>query len=289
MSIKKAIIPAAGLGTRFLPATKSLPKEMLPIVDKPTLQFIVEEAVNSGITDILIIIGRNKESIINHFDRNAELEKHLLDKNDEEGYELIKSLEGLANLYYIRQNTALGLGHAISMGKSFVGNEPFAVLLGDDIVVSEKPVIKQMIECYDKYQSSILGVQTIPMSQVSKYGIIDGKEVENGVYKIDSVVEKPDEIDAPSDVAILGRYIITPEIFEILENLNPGVGNEIQLTDGLLELSKKQPMYAYEFEGMRYDVGSKVGFIKATIDRALRNEEFRHETLEYLREIVNKN
>lgn len=286
MKIKKAIIPAAGLGTRFLPATKSLPKEMLPIIDKPTLQIIVEEAVNSGITDILIIIGRNKESIVNHFDRNAELDDHLIKKNDIEGLKIVKELEGLANIYFIRQNTALGLGHAISLGKTFIGNEPFAVLLGDDIVYSQKPVIKQMMECYEKYDSSILGVQKVPQSALNKYGIIDSEEIENGVYKVHSMVEKPEIDKAPSDVAILGRYIITPEIFDILENLNPGVGNEIQLTDGLMNLSKTQPMYAYEFEGTRYDVGSKIGYIKATIDTALSREEFRDETLEYLKEIV---
>lgn len=289
MRIRKAIIPAAGLGTRFLPATKSLPKEMLPILDKPTLQLVVEEAVNSGITDILIIIGRNKESIVNHFDRNVELEDHLMGKNDSAGLELIKELEDLANIFYVRQNRPLGLGHAISMGKSFIGNEPFAVLLGDDIVHSEVPVIKQMIDCYEKYNSTILGVQRVKTSQVNKYGIIDGEELEEGVYKLNSMVEKPAPEDAPSDIAILGRYLITPEIFEILENLKPGVGNEIQLTDGLLELCKTQPMYAYEFEGNRYDVGSKMGYVKATIDTALRNEEFREETLNYIREILERN
>lgn len=288
MKIKKAVIPAAGLGTRFLPATKALPKEMLPVIDIPTLQLVIEEAVDSGIEDILIIIGRNKESIVNYFDRNVELENHLINKNKLDELQRLKKLEDLANIFYVRQNTPKGLGHAISLSESFVGNEPFCVLLGDDIVVSKTPVIKQMIKTYEKYGSTVLGVQEVEKKDIDKYGIVDGIKIYDRVYKVNSLVEKPKIENAPSNIGILGRYIITPEIFEILKNLKPGVGNEIQLTDGLLKLIEKEDVYAHVFEGTRYDMGSKMGYIKATIDRALSSEEFRDETLEYIQNIVKK-
>ncbi|NLY19970.1 MAG: UTP--glucose-1-phosphate uridylyltransferase GalU [Tissierellia bacterium] len=286
MRVKKAIIPAAGLGTRFLPATKAQPKEMLPILDVPTLQIIVEEAVNSGITDILIITGRNKHSIENHFDRNIELEMVLENNKKFELLDEIKKSSNLANIYYFRQSIPLGLGNAIGCGRSFVGNEPFAVLLGDDIVYSDKPATKQLIDAFEKHNSSILGVQKVPIEDINKYGSIDGDFLENRTYKVKSTVEKPNPEDAPSNVAILGRYIITPKIFDILDKQKPGVGGEIQLTDALNTLADLEDVYAYEFEGDRYDVGSKLGFLKATIRAGLLKEDIREEFIEHLKDIV---
>lgn len=262
MKVRKAIIPAAGLGTRFLPATKAQPKEMLPIVDKPTIQYIIEEAVDSGIEEILIITGRNKRAIEDHFDRSIELEIALEEKGKDELLSQIKDISNMVNIHYIRQKEPKGLGHAINCAKSFVGDEPFAVLLGDDIVYSEKPCLKQLIDVFDQYKTTILGVQTVPEEDVNKYGIVEGKYIEDGVYKVKNLVEKPAKEEAPSNIAILGRYIITPEIFDILDNTAPGAGGEIQLTDALKELSRKQAMYAYKFKGTRYDVGNKLGFYK---------------------------
>lgn len=286
MKIKKAVIPAAGLGTRFLPATKAVPKEMLPIVDTPTLQYIIEEAASSGIEDILIITGRGKRAIEDHFDKSYELETELARAGKTEYLEGLEHISSLANIHYVRQKQALGLGHAIHCAKSFAGNEPFAVLLGDDIVRSEKPCLKQMIEVYDNYQAPVLGVQTVKHSDVSKYGVIDGEMLAERLYKVKSLIEKPKPEEAPSDVAVLGRYIITPEIFEILENTLPGAGGEIQLTDALFTLSEKQPMYAYDFIGKRYDVGNKLGFLQATVEFALTRNDIKHEFLEYLKSIV---
>lgn len=256
MQVRKAIIPAAGLGTRFLPATKAQPKEMLPIVDKPTLQYIIEEAVDSGIEEILIITGRNKTSIENHFDRSIELELTLAEKKKEELLKMVREISDMVNIHYVRQKEPKGLGHAIYCARSFVGNEPFAVLLGDDIVYHEsKPCLKQMIEAYNEYKTTILGVQVVPESEVDKYGIINGKHIEDRIYKVKGLVEKPDIHEAPTNIAILGRYIINPAIFNILEHTKPGKGGEIQLTDALKELAQKEAMYAYQFEGRRYDVG----------------------------------
>ncbi len=286
--VTKAVIPAAGFGTRFLPATKSMPKEMLSIIDKPTLQFIVEEASKSGITDILIIISRAKEPIINHFDKNLDLEEHLKSKNKLDDIELIKSVEKLARIYYVRQDEQKGLGHAISLAESFVGEDPFAVLLGDDIVKGDPPAISQLIESYYNYESTILGIQEILPQFVKKYGIIDGTKIEDDVFKVKSMVEKPEVGKAPTNFAILGRYVITPGIFKFLKSQEPGKDNEIQLTDALMKLSHEERVYGKVFKGKRYDVGSKIGFIKATIDRALELEEFRNDTLEYLKEITKK-
>ncbi|HHV95664.1 MAG TPA: UTP--glucose-1-phosphate uridylyltransferase GalU [Clostridiaceae bacterium] len=289
MKVRKAIIPAAGLGTRFLPATKAQPKEMLPIVDKPTLQYIIEEAVESGIDEILIITGRNKSSIENHFDRSIELELELERSGKFELLDEIRKISDMANIHYIRQKEPKGLGHAIYCAKSFIGNEPFAVLLGDDIVYNpEKPCLKQMIEVHDEYKTSILGVQEVADEDVSKYGIVDGRLIEDRIYKVKGLVEKPSIEDAPSNIAILGRYIINPAIFEILENTKPGKGGEIQLTDALRELAQREAMYAYVFEGKRYDVGDKLGFIEATIDYALRRDDLRDGVLEYLIKVVNR-
>ena len=285
--IRKAIIPAAGLGTRFLPATKAQPKEMLPIVDKPTIQYIIEEAIASGIEEILIITGRSKKSIEDHFDRSVELELELSKAGKDEMLEMVHNISEMVDIHYIRQKEPRGLGHAIHCAKAFVGDEPFAILLGDDIVYNdEKPCLKQLIDCYDEYKTSILGVQTVPEENVSKYGIVDGIQIEDRVCKVKGLVEKPSVEDAPSNVAILGRYIVTPKIFEILERTKPGKGNEIQLTDALLELINEEAMYAYNFEGRRYDVGDKLGFLEATVEYALRRENLKEEFTDYLKHIL---
>ncbi len=283
MKVKKAIIPAAGLGTRFLPATKAQPKEMLPIVDKPTIQYIIEEAIASGIEEILIITGRNKKCIEDHVDKSVELEMELEKAGKSELLELVRDISDMVDIHYIRQKEPKGLGHAIHCAKTFVGNEPFAVLLGDDVVDSEVPCLKQLIDCYSEYKTTILGVQTVPESETNKYGIVDGIHIEDRVYKVKDLVEKPSVDEAPSNVAILGRYIITPQIFEILENTEPGKGGEIQLTDALKTLISQEAMYAYNFEGRRYDVGDKLGFLQATIEFALKKEELRDRFLDYLK------
>lgn len=285
-TIKKAIIPAAGLGTRFLPATKAQPKEMLPIVDKPTIQYIVEEAVASGIEDIIIVTGRTKKAIEDHFDKSVELEMELEKKQNKELLEIARSVSQIANIYYIRQKEPKGLGHAVLTAKTFIGNEPFAVLLGDDVIDSERPALKQMIEVYDKYHSSILGVQTVERKDVNKYGIVDGIQLENRVYEVKDMVEKPSIDVAPSNVAVLGRYIITPQIFDFLEKQEVGAGGEIQLTDALNKLAKVEKMYAYDFIGRRYDVGNKMGFLQATVEFALKRPELREEFKAYLESII---
>lgn len=288
MKVRKAIIPAAGLGTRFLPATKAQPKEMLPIVDKPTIQYIIEEAIESGIEEILIITGRNKRAIEDHFDRSIELELSLEKKNKKELLELVRNISNMVNIHYVRQKEPKGLGHAIYCAKSFVGNEPFAVLLGDDVVYANKPCLKQMIEAYDEYKTTILGVQQVAKEDVDKYGIVEGKYIDGRVYKVYDLIEKPSIDEAPSNIAILGRYIINPNIFDILEHTKPGKGGEIQLTDALKELAKHEAMYAYNFEGRRYDVGNKLGFLEATVEFALRREDLREDFLEYLVNVIKK-
>lgn len=282
MKVRKAIIPAAGLGTRFLPATKAQPKEMLPIVDKPTIQYIIEEAVASGIEEILIITGRNKKSIEDHFDKSVELEMELEKAGKQEMLNIVRGISDMVDIHYIRQKEPRGLGHAIHCAKSFVGNEPFAVMLGDDVVDSKVPCLKQLINCFNEYKTTILGVQTVDLQNVNKYGIIDGLHIEDRVYKVKKLVEKPSIDEAPSNIAILGRYIITPKIFEILENTKPGKANEIQLTDALEELIKNEAIYAYDFVGKRYDVGDKLGFLQATTEFALKREELRDSFIEYL-------
>ncbi|NFI94762.1 UTP--glucose-1-phosphate uridylyltransferase GalU [Clostridium botulinum] len=285
--IRKAVIPAAGLGTRFLPATKAQPKEMLPIVDKPTLQYIIEEAIDSGIEEILIITGRNKKSIEDHFDRSLELEIELEKSGKKEMLEMVKDISNMVDIHFIRQKEPKGLGHAIHCAKTFVGDDPFAVLLGDDIVYNEgKPCLKQLMDCYSEYKTSVLGVQTVAKENVNKYGIVDGLHIEDRVYKVKGLVEKPSIEEAPTNVAILGRYIITPKIFEILENTKPGKGGEIQLTDALLELVEQEAMYAYDFQGKRYDVGDKLGFLQATVEYALRKSSLNEEFTEYLKGVV---
>jgi UTP--glucose-1-phosphate uridylyltransferase len=289
LKIKKAIIPAAGLGTRFLPATKAQPKEMLPIVDKPTIQYIVEEAVASGIEDILIISGRGKRAIEDHFDKSYELEETLAKKGKWKALEEIQRISDLANIHYIRQKEPKGLGHAIYCARRFIGDEPFAVMLGDDIVQSkEMPCIRQLMDVFERYQVSVVGVQKVKDEDVSKYGIVGpkGTDNESKVFEIDTLIEKPKKEEAPSNYAIIGRYILQPKIFEVLANLPPGAGGEIQLTDALRLLNEVQTIMAYHFEGIRYDVGDKFGLIKATIDFALQREELREDLLQYLQQIL---
>jgi len=286
VKIKKAVIPAAGLGTRFLPATKAQPKEMLPIVDKPAIQYIIEEAVESGIEEILIIIGRNKTAIEDHFDSSYEIEAELKQKKKYELLQLVDNISNLAQIYYTRQKETKGLGHALLCAKAFVGNEPFAVMLGDDIVDSNTPCLGQIIDIYNKFQSSIVGVQEVPKSEVNKYGIVSGTKIENHVYRIHDLIEKPEIDKAPSNIAILGRYIITPKIFELLEHTAPGINGEIQLTDALKRLLAHETIYAYMFDGKRYDIGNKLGFLKANVEFALKQEEISEEFLSYLKHEV---
>lgn len=288
MTITKAVIPAAGLGTRFLPATKAQPKEMLPIVDKPTIQYIIEEAVASGITDILIITGRNKRAIEDHFDRSIELELDLEKKGKHELLKQIQEISELVNVQYVRQKNPLGLGHAIYCAKNFVGNESFAVMLGDDIVDAQVPCLKQLMEVYEQYQTTILGVQKVKSQDVGKYGIVGGETIASRTHFVQSMVEKPALAQAPSNIAILGRYIITPDIFPFLAQTAPGAGGEIQLTDALKELGKHKKVLAYEFEGRRYDVGDKQGFLEATVEMALQREDLKDEFLTYLKRIISQ-
>lgn len=289
LKVRKAIIPAAGLGTRFLPATKAQPKEMLPIVDKPTLQFIIEEAVASGIDEILIITGRNKKSIEDHFDKSIELELELEAKGKLDLLEEVRHISNMVNIHYIRQKEPKGLGHAIYCAKSFIGNEPFAVLLGDDIVHSDVPCLQQLIDVYEYYNNTVLGVQQVKQSDVHKYGIVNGKTIDDRIYRVDDLVEKPATERAPSNVAILGRYIIMPSIFDVLEKTSPGANGEIQLTDALNQLARNEAVYSYEFEGRRYDVGDKQGFLEATVEFALRRPQLREPFLDYLKGIVQQN
>jgi UTP--glucose-1-phosphate uridylyltransferase len=284
MKLRKAIIPAAGLGTRFLPATKAQPKEMLPIVDKPTIQYIIEEAIASGIEDILIISGRGKRAIEDHFDKSFELEEALSKKGKHKELEQIRAISEMANIHYIRQKEPKGLGHAIWCARSFVGDEPFAVLLGDDIVQSKEPCLSQLIRVHSRYSSSVVGVQKVSDEDVHKYGIIAprGSSIEPEVFLLDTLVEKPSKKTAPSNYAIMGRYILTPDIFDILEELPAGAGGEIQLTDALKRLNEQKPVIAYNFEGTRHDVGDKFGFIKATIDFSLQRDDLRVDVLNYI-------
>ena len=285
--IRKAVIPAAGMGTRFLPATKAQPKEMLPIVDKPTIQYIVEEAISAGIESILIITGRGKRNIEDHFDKSYELESELQRQGKSSLLSMVEDISHLVDVFYVRQKEAKGLGHAIGCARAFIGNEPFAVLLGDDIVVSEKPAIGQLMDVYDTCGETVLGVQRVAQAEVDKYGIVDPlNSVADRLHKVADLVEKPSIDEAPSNLAILGRYIITPEVFEIIEHQAPGKNGEIQLTDALRTLSRTQGMYAYEFEGKRYDVGDKLGFLKATVEFALRRDDLKDSFKEYLQGVM---
>ncbi|ACK42900.1 MULTISPECIES: UTP--glucose-1-phosphate uridylyltransferase GalU [Dictyoglomus] len=283
--IKKAIFPAAGLGTRFLPATKAQPKEMLPVVDKPIIQYAVEEAVNSGIDEIIIVTGRNKRAIEDHFDISFELEYFLQKKGELDLLKQVREISELATVYYIRQKEPLGLGHAVLVTKELVKNEPFAVILSDDLIVSDVPCIKQMIEIYERYKCSVIAVEKVPREEVKNYGVIAGKEIDDGIYQVTDLVEKPLIEEAPSDLAIVGRYILTPGIFYMLEKVKPGRGGEIQLTDGLKLLLEKEAIYAYEFKGKRYDTGSKLGFLIASVELALKREGLGEQFREYLKSL----
>ncbi|MCK5242620.1 UTP--glucose-1-phosphate uridylyltransferase GalU [bacterium] len=286
--ITKAIVPAAGLGTRFLPATKAQPKEMLPIYDKPAIQYVIEEAVAAGIKDILVITGRGKQAIENHFDRSIELEELLEHTGKKEELAEIKNISNMVNLHYVRQKEAKGLGHAVLCAKSFVGNEPFAVFLGDDIIDHSKPAIRQLIYVWETYESPVVAVEEVPLERTQAYGIIKPKQIGNRLYQVHDLVEKPRPEKAPSRLGIVGRYILTPEIFTLLEKTKPDSGGEIQLTDALRSLNKIRPIYAWQFEGIRHDIGNKLEFVKATLAFALKDKSAKAELLEYMRGIVAK-
>ncbi|MFS0645405.1 UTP--glucose-1-phosphate uridylyltransferase GalU [Siminovitchia sp. 179-K 8D1 HS] len=285
--VKKAIIPAAGLGTRFLPATKAMPKEMLPIVDKPTIQYIVEEAIASGIEDIIIVTGKGKRAIEDHFDNNFELEDNLVKK---EKFDLLAKVKASSNvdIHYIRQKDPKGLGHAVWCARKFIGDEPFAVLLGDDIVQADTPGLRQLIEQYEETQCSVVGVQQVGDQETDRYGIVDPISKEGRRYQVKQFVEKPKLGTAPSNLAIMGRYVFTPEIFSYLDKQEIGAGGEIQLTDAIQKLNEEQKVYAYDFEGKRYDVGEKLGFITTTIEMALQHDDLRVDLLTYLEEVMAK-
>ncbi|MFJ5759276.1 UTP--glucose-1-phosphate uridylyltransferase GalU [Neobacillus sp. NPDC093182] len=284
--VRKAIIPAAGLGTRFLPATKAMPKEILPIVDKPTIQYIVEEAVASGIEDIIIVTGKGKRAIEDHFDNAMELEQNLIEKEKFDLLDKVKYATNLADIHYIRQKEPKGLGHAVWCARNFIGNEPFAVLLGDDIVQSDTPCLKQLINQYEDTYSSVIGVQTVSDSDTHRYGIIDPSSQEGRRYQVSNFVEKPKPGTAPSNLAIMGRYILTPEIFMFLDRQEKGAGGEVQLTDAIQKLNEIQRVFAYDFEGTRYDVGEKFGFVKTTIEFALQHEDLHDDMIDYLKNLV---
>ncbi|AWV31672.1 UTP--glucose-1-phosphate uridylyltransferase [Paenibacillus odorifer] len=286
MKIRKAVIPAAGLGTRFLPATKAQPKEMLPIVDKPAIQYIVEEAVRSGIESIIIVTGRNKKSIEDHFDKSVELEQTLLEKGKEDLLREVQLISELASIHYIRQKEPLGLGHAILCAEQFIGDEPFAVLLGDDIMVSEDPALLQMMRLYEQEEQTIVGVQQVPRPEVNKYGIISSNGSLNGVHEVKGLVEKPSPETAPSEYAIMGRYILEPTIFSVLANLERGAGGEYQLTDALHEVCRQEGLLALDLIGKRYDIGDKFGYIKATLEVGLMREDLRPLLVPYLQELA---
>lgn len=283
MKVKKAVFPVAGLGTRFLPATKASPKEMLPLIDKPLVQYVVEEAVASGIEQILFVTGRGKRTIEDHFDISVELEAHLYDKGKDRELSRVREIAEMVDIFYVRQRQALGLGHAILCARDFVGQEPFAVLLGDDIIDSGRPCLRQLLDVYEKHHGSVLALEKVPMENISSYGCVRADRIEERVFDVKDMVEKPRREEAPSDMAIIGRYVLTPRVFEILERQEPGKGGEIQLTDAILTLSREEKVYGCLFEGLRHDCGDKLGFLKATVDMALKREEFRSEFEAYLR------
>ncbi|MCD5406603.1 MAG: UTP--glucose-1-phosphate uridylyltransferase GalU [Desulfotomaculum sp.] len=286
--IRKAIIPAAGLGTRFLPATKAQPKEMLPILDKPTIQYIIEEAVASGIEDILIVTGRNKRAIEDHFDKSLELEMQLAEKGKEDLLKMVQDIGNLVDIHYVRQKEPLGLGHAIYCARKFIGDESFAVLLGDDVVRSETPCLKQLMDVYDQYHYSVLAVQQVPPEDVSKYGIIDAVAIADNIYRVNDLIEKPQPAEAPSNLAVMGRYIISPRIFDFLKTTKPGAGGEIQLTDALRTLASCESIFGLVFAGKRYDVGDKLGYLKATVEFALERDDLAEDFREYLKTIISQ-
>jgi UTP--glucose-1-phosphate uridylyltransferase len=287
MQVKKAVFPVAGLGTRFLPATKASPKEMLPLIDKPLVQYVVEEAVAAGIEQILFVTGRGKRALEDHFDIAFELEALLYDKGKDAELSQVREIAELVDIFYVRQKQALGLGHAILCARDFVGLEPFAVLLGDDIIDAERPCLAQLLDVYRKYRGPVLALEQVPHQAISSYGCVRATHILDQVYEVTDLVEKPKPEDAPSDLAIIGRYILTPDIFPILERQEPGKGGEIQLTDAILALSREEAIYGCRFEGKRHDCGDKLGFLKATVDLALKRDEFNGEFERFLRERLN--
>jgi UTP--glucose-1-phosphate uridylyltransferase len=284
MKVKKAVFPVAGLGTRFLPATKSSPKEMLPLIDKPLVQYVVEEAVASGIEQILFVTGRGKHNIEDHFDISVELEAHLCDRGNDRELTRVREIAEMVDIFYVRQRRAMGLGHAILCAKDFVGNEPFAVLLGDDIVDSETPCLEQLLDVFNLQGGSVLALEQVPMENISSYGCVAANQIGDRTFRVTDMIEKPACDEAPSDMAIIGRYVLTPRIFEILQNQKPGKGGEIQLTDAILTLSKEEKVFGCLFSGLRHDCGDKLGFLKATVDMALKRKEFSVEFEAYLRQ-----
>jgi UTP--glucose-1-phosphate uridylyltransferase len=273
----KVVIPAAGLGVRFLPATKAQPKEMLPVVDKPAIQYVVEEAVASGMTDIIIITGRGKRAIEDHFDKSYELEHKLRESGNAEALSEVQRIASMADIFYVRQKEQLGLGHAILCAKKHIGHDPFAVMLGDDIVVGAKPCIGQLVDAFDELEQSVVGVEQVPRAKLHRYGVIKGKKVKDDIYKVDDVVEKPNANEAPSDLAIIGRYVLKPEIFSHLERIGPGKNGELQLTDAMRLMCRKEGMYGLRFKGRRYDIGSKADWLRATLELSLEREELAEE------------
>src|SRR6476620_498681 len=283
--VRKAVFPAAGLGTRFLPATKASPKEMLPLVDKPLIQYVVEEAVASGIESVIIVTGRGKASIEDHFDVSFELEKLLQERGKHKELKAMRTISEMARVSYVRQQEALGLGHAVLQARDLVGEEPFAVMLSDDIIDAETPALRQLLDVYEKYDAPVVAVFEVAGEAISRFGVIDGDEVEPGVYKIKDMVEKPPQEQAPSNLAIIGRYILTPDIFDEIEQTTPGAVGEIQITDAMRSLLKKRPFYAVRFQGKRYDAGDKLGFLTATVEFALKHEDLAPEFREYLQSL----
>ncbi|HET7746710.1 MAG TPA: UTP--glucose-1-phosphate uridylyltransferase GalU [Vicinamibacteria bacterium] len=286
--IRKAVFPAAGLGTRFLPATKAQPKEMLPLVDKPIIQYVIEEAVAAGLTNIIIVTGRGKNAIEDHFDVSYELEKLLQERGKTDLLEQVRAISGMINVSYVRQGEAMGLGHAVLVARELVGDEPFAVMLGDDIIDSAVPCMKQMVEVFEKYDGApVVAVHRVPRAEISAYGVIDGSPVDGGdrVFRVRDMVEKPKAADAPSDLAIIGRYILTPDVFEALDSIPRDAGGEIQLTNGIRAIAARRPVYGYRFEGVRHDAGNKLGFLKATVEFALKREDLGGPFREYLKSL----
>ena len=288
MHVKKAVFPVAGLGTRFLPATKASPKEMLPLIDKPLVQYVVEEAVASGIEQILFVTGRGKRALEDHFDIAFELEAHLYDKGKDEELSRIREIAEMVDIFYVRQKQAKGLGHALLCAKEFIGQEPFAVLLGDDIIDSERPCLAQLLDVYNKYRGPVLALEKVPIEHISSYGCVKATHISDRVVEVTDMVEKPKREEAPSDLAIIGRYVLTPDIFPFLAKQEPGKGGEIQLTDAILKLSKEEAIYGCQFEGIRHDCGDKLGFLKATVDMALKREEFCRDFRQFLEERLSK-
>jgi UTP--glucose-1-phosphate uridylyltransferase len=286
--VRKAVIPAAGLGTRFLPATKSQPKEMVPVIDKPTIQYVVEEAVGAGITDILVITGRGKRAIEDHFDRNFELEFYLEQgkKNDE--LEQVQAISEMADIHYIRQRDPLGLGHAVSVARQHVGSEPFAVLLGDDIMVDDSKLLKSMLDVYERYGRSVVAVLEVAREDIRNYGCVSPEAMEESLVRIRSIVEKPKPEDAPSNLAVIGRYVFTPEIFDALDRITPGAGGELQLTDAISLLLQTQTVFGYSFETGRYDIGKKIDFLRATVELALDRPDLGDEFKAFLADLVQR-